>query len=102
MENVKATVHQDAPDRLKVTGTLNFDTVLALREAGERFLRDASTEQPIVFDFSQVNCVDTAVLPLITAWLRAAKRHGVVVQFRPIPESLAQIAKVCGLLPWIN
>lgn len=98
---MSATIEQQA-GVLQVTGHINFDTVLPLRAEGERYLGEASPNDAIVFDLGGAQCVDSSVLPLLSAWLRAGKSRQVKVQFRQVPEALQQIANVCGLLPWIN
>lgn len=87
---------------LQVTGDINFDTVVALREEGDRYIQKASADDILTFDLSAAQYVDSSILPLLISWLRSGQSHQVQVGFSNVPSALQQIAKVCGLLPWIN
>ena len=98
---MSATI-QRGSDALEVTGVVNFATVIALRAEGERHISAAKTAKQVIFDLAQIQCTDSSVLPLLTAWLRVGKQQGVVVLFRQMPVVLERITKVCGMLPFIK
>lgn len=88
---------QQRNNSIHVTGFVNFATVMPLRAQGEQCIRDAIAVGQLQFDLSCVECTDSAILPLLTAWLRCSKRHQVNVRFVHFPPVIERIAKVCGL-----
>jgi len=84
-------------DAVLVTGSVNFATVMPLCAQGEQWIQLAETSQRLTFDLSDIECTDSAILPLITAWLRFAAQRRVTVRFVRVPVVIERIARACGL-----
>lgn len=85
--------------RFGVEGVLDFDTVgpLAL-ESRRQFMGKERLE----VDLQGVRSSNSAGLALLLEWLELARRHGISLRFRNLPESilrLAAITNLTGLLP---
>ncbi|MBT8506413.1 hypothetical protein B1F79_01910 [Coxiella-like endosymbiont of Rhipicephalus sanguineus] len=78
----------------KVSGAITFETALALRKRGDRWIEK---EKDILVNFQAVDQCNSAGLAVMTAWLRQAKRLNKSVRFIKIPSSLRVIAAVCGM-----
>ena len=78
-----------------VNGTINFETALAFREKGDRWI---DKQEDIIVDFQAVNHCNSAGLALMTAWMRHAKRLGKPIRFINVPSTLQVIANVCGMV----
>ncbi|OMH30356.1 lipid asymmetry maintenance protein MlaB [Motiliproteus sp. MSK22-1] len=88
----------------RIDGAINYKTVVALREEGERYLEKASQQTPAsgqahccCFDFSTVTQVNTSALSLLLCWRRKARALGVVLKFTAIPSELVAIARMSDL-----
>ncbi len=88
--------------QFQVTQPINFATVLALRAQGEAVIRQSATDSIMMFDLNHVHCTDSAVLPLLAAWLRCGKQRGMTIRFCNVPDELARITRVCGLWPLLH
>lgn len=79
---------------LKVSGTLNVETVPHLRAAGKQLIK--TTQEPL-FDLQDVTQCDSAALALLTAWTRDAKKMGKKARFVHLPLQMMAIAKLSAL-----
>ncbi len=88
-----------AKDKLRVIGSINFNTVVALRNLGDAIIK---TESKLCFDFKDVTHADSSALALLLAWLRLAKQQDKPLSFINLPESLlimAQAFDIKSFLP---
>ncbi len=85
-----------------VEGVLDFTTVARLAAQGERmFARGGRLE----IDLQGVRSANSAGIALLLEWLDLARRRGVSLRFRNIPESLvslAGLANLSGLIPVVR
>ena len=81
--------------KLKVSGDLNFSTILPLRRKGEQLI----TQGPgvVEVDFSGVHASGSAAVSLMMCWLRAACRSDKAIHFSNVPDLLERIIAVSGL-----
>lgn len=77
-----------------ISGPLTFDSAPGLWQQGLRLLDGADA---VVLDLEDVTRTDSAGLALLVAWMREARRRGVHIRFRHIPEQLMAIARTCNL-----
>lgn len=89
-----ARVEGDA-DMLRVTGALDFDTVVTLEPAGADWIRSGSGACHI--DLAAVSYSSSAGLALLLAWLRCAAAAGRPVTIAGLPAELGALASVCGI-----
>ena len=87
------------PGQYRVTGDLDFTSVVPLVLEGERVF----TASPRVrIDLQGVGQANSAGLALLLEWLEQAKRRDQHIELVNLPESLARIARItnlAGLLP---
>jgi len=79
---------------LKVSGNLNFFTVMDLWYSSLPLLRNKNSLQ---FDFSEVISANSAGLALLLQWQRYAKQHQQTISFNNMPEQLVSIVSVAGI-----
>jgi phospholipid transport system transporter-binding protein len=88
--------------RFGVEGVLDFDTVVPLMaESGGYF----AGKERLEVDLKGVRSANSAGLALLLEWLDLARRQGISLRFRNLPESLirlAAISNLTGLLPVIK
>ena len=82
----------------RVEGVLDFDSVAALAEEGDRLLAGPG---PLDVDLSGVREANSAALALLLEWLALARRRKLKLRFHHLPDSLVRLAalsNVSGLL----
>ena len=79
---------------MKVHGDLTYETVLPLRQQGNQLM--AVMDKPRI-DFIDVGNCNSAGLALMIAWLRQAKQLKKSIDFVNVPQSLQEVANVCGV-----
>ncbi|NIR28631.1 MAG: STAS domain-containing protein [Gammaproteobacteria bacterium] len=90
----ETTLRASADGVFVVCGPLTFDSTPALWQEGARVLEGVNA---LVLDLQDVTRTDSAGLALLVAWMREARRRGVDIRFRHIPEQLMAIARTCNL-----
>jgi phospholipid transport system transporter-binding protein len=83
--------------RYQLQGPITMANARALLEQGASLLRD----QDALFDFGQVEEVDSAAVSLMLAWLREAARQQRQLRFARLPENLKTLAALYGVLDLI-
>ena len=83
-------------DVLALTGVLDFDTVVALREQGEQWIAGPA---PAAFtlDLAAVEYSSSAGLALLLDWLRTAARCDKQARLSGMPADMQALARVGGL-----
>lgn len=81
-------------DRLCLSGTLDFTSVVSLREQG---LAAFGTAREVCLDLAQVGRANSAGLALLLEWLALARRRQVHLRILNLPESLAALARMSNL-----
>jgi phospholipid transport system transporter-binding protein len=83
------------PSSWRVEGSIDYYSVLDLRNEGERQM--AEGEGPFRFDFEGVDQVNTAGLALLLCWRRWAAAHRVSLALVNLPAELRSIARISDL-----
>ena len=76
-----------------VSGAVTLGNVAALLEEGRRYIGDGVQ----TIDLAEVSEMDSALLALLLAWLREAKRRDAALSFTRLPEGLTTIARLYGV-----
>jgi ABC-type transporter Mla MlaB component len=79
-----------------VRGRVSFDTAVALRYLGEKYLA-STTQQQVHIDLSAITESDTACLSLLLCWMRFARSMQRTVLFINTPASLKRVQKMFNL-----
>jgi phospholipid transport system transporter-binding protein len=79
--------------RCRLSGAVNLENVLALREQGLRLFTAAETE----LDLSGVTEVDSTALSLLFEWRRAALAANRRIRYINLPENLTSLARLYGV-----
>lgn len=75
---------------LLVSGSIVFDTVVALREQGDDLIQ---TQETLCFDFREVSRTDSSAIALLIAWLHQAKALNKTIRFINLPQSMLYMAQ---------
>ena len=81
--------------KLTLKGDLCFANVVAQTQRIEAFI-DENRDKAVV-NLSEIKSTDSSALACLLAALRCAKSHGCVLSIVSCPDSLLQLAKVCGV-----
>ena len=100
----RASVRSLGPGRLRLLGSLSFETVPALWAQAQALLRQAEPAQQdfLVVDLGGVSRSDSAGLALLVLLFTESKRRDRALAFFAVPAqvmALARISGVEGLLP---
>lgn len=79
--------------RCTLTGAVNLENALALREEGLRLF----TAQETTLDLSGVTEVDSAAVSLLFEWRRAALAANRRIRYVNLPDNLTSLAKLYGV-----
>lgn len=78
-----------------VTGEVSADTVVALRQQGEKLIRAASGN--LVVDLDGLATAHSVVLSMLLCWQRLAHQAGIALSFRGVSSRLASLASLSQL-----
>lgn len=81
---------------LRVTGPLDFETVLRLEREGERWLREQGSADCCI-DLSGVSFCNSAGTALLLSWQRTAHATGKHLSIENPPENLLAMVRLGGL-----
>ena len=81
---------------IRVSGRIDFDSVLAYREMGERMIQSNAGDD-LSFDLSNAEVSGNIGVSLLLCWLRCANNLGRKVTFTQIPENLCEMIRVSGV-----
>lgn len=72
---------------------------IALYEIGpiEKLGAEAIEKGDAVFDFTEVNKADSAMLALLLQWIRKSKAKGLVPEIKNLPEGMWSLARLYGV-----
>lgn len=79
--------------RCTLTGTVNLENALALREEGLRLFVDPE----VTLDLAGVTEVDSAAVSLLFEWRRAALAANRRIRYVNLPDNLTSLAKLYGV-----
>ena len=80
---------------LIVSGEVTPDTVVSLRNEGEKLIRSVSGD--LVIDLDGLVTAHSAVLSMLLCWQRLAHQAGVALSFRGVSGRLASLAALSNL-----
>ena len=84
-------------DRLRVRGSITLADVTRWREEGLALIdRDG-----LIVDLAGVEEADSSALSLLLEWQRAASARGLTLAYENLPENMASLADVYGILELI-
>jgi phospholipid transport system transporter-binding protein len=87
-------IERVAPDRLRATGELGFETAAhALRAGIEQIGRDGDQ----VIDLSGVTSGDSAGVAVLVEWISAAAVLGIGLRYENVPSQMLAIARISDL-----
>lgn len=81
---------------LKLSGILDYESVLAIDAQGRDWLR-TSAPQDCSVDLSMVTYSNSVGIALLLGWLRIAREHKKNLKIFPLPQNIKALAKVSGL-----
>ncbi len=82
------------PNRLSVSGELDFTTIMPIWKSSLALLTTHST---LSIDLSKVTTTNSAGLVLLIEWLKYGKYNNKIIIFENLPPQLQSIAQVAGL-----
>lgn len=80
---------------LIVSGEVTTETVVGLREQGEKLIRAAS--ENLVVDLEGLVAAHSVVLSMLLCWQRLARQSGISLSFRGVSDRLASLASLSNL-----
>lgn len=83
-------------DSARIEGVIDFSTVVELRDAGERWLKDQAPAQ-CCFDLSGVKECNSAATALLLDWLRTAKAEKKELAITHVPQRLRDLMQLAEL-----
>jgi len=92
---VTSRVVRQSDQYLRVSGRIDFDNALDLKQQGERLISKAADHLQI--DFSEVSKAGSAALTLLFSWVRYAANLRKTVEFSNLPDDLLGVARVSGV-----
>ena len=81
-------------ERMILSGPVTLANVARVLEEGYAQIRDGAG----AVDLAQVTELDSSLLALLLAWLREARRLGRGLDFANLPQGLATIARLYGVV----
>ncbi len=82
------------PAGLQVTGSIHFNNVVSVFESGLPYMNGATS---LVIDFKEACAEDSAILTLLTSWMRAAHALNVDLHYHHLNAHVLDLLRVCGL-----
>jgi len=90
------TVHQEAPDLLRLSGMISLDTVVNYRDRLVEMLTVNSSEV-VRIDLQDVEIHGSAILTLLISLIRESRKLQKKVTFHDCPEELLAVAHASGV-----
>ncbi len=82
----------------RVQGAVNFENVVALRRAGEQWMKEHTSANPFVIDLSEMKDQDASSFSLLLSWLRSAQKNKLSFSLHHASASLRRMEKMFGLM----
>ncbi len=83
-------------ERMRVSGVVDFATVVALEAQGEKWLREQAPQR-CRLDLGGVSHCNSAGTTLLLSWLRAARSVGKDLAVENVPATLRKMLLLAGL-----
>lgn len=86
-------------NRLRVSGDITPDNVLAIRKEGEKLLASGEYEvkKELIVDVSELGAAHSVVLSLLLCWFRQASANNLSMRLDGVGGRLLSLASLCGL-----
>ena len=79
---------------MKLTCTnIQLDEIGPIEKMGSEAIENGDA----IFDFTEVNQADSAMLALLLQWIRKAKAKGLMPEVKNMPEGLWSLARLYGV-----
>ncbi|MFK4131753.1 MULTISPECIES: STAS domain-containing protein [Pseudomonas] len=95
--STQAHLGEKVPGVMTLSGLLDHQTTVALRQEGQRYIQQSSTDV-IVIDCAGVERSNSAGLSLLLSFQRDVLQAGKKLEVWNLPADMKQIASVSGLL----
>ncbi len=80
---------------LSVSGAVNAQTVVTLREQGEELISTAGKE--LIVDLKNLDTAHSVVLSMLLCWQRLARKRGISLSYRAVGSRLASLAALSNI-----
>jgi|SRR5690554_852068 len=80
---------------LRVTGSVDADSVIALRKQGEQLI--AGAKSPLTVDLTDLDTAHSVVLSMLLCWHRLALKHQLSLTFEGASDRLLSLAALSNL-----
>lgn len=90
------TVHQEAPDLLRLSGTVSLDTVVNYRDRVVEML-NVNSAKVVRIDLRDVEIHGSAILTLLISLVRESRKLQIKVTFQGCPQDLLAVAHASGV-----
>ena len=90
------TVHQEAPDLLRLSGKVNLDTVVSYRDRLFELL-SVNSSKVVRIDLRDVEVHGSAILTLLISLVRESRKLQKKVIFHNCPQDLLAVAHASGI-----
>ncbi len=90
------TVHQEAPDLLRLSGVVSLDTVVNYRDRLVEMLK-LNSAKVVRIDLRDVEIHGSAILTLLISLVRESRKLQKTVTFHECPQGLLAIAHASGV-----
>ncbi len=99
MSSSDAAIDRDVSGCYRLSGPLNFKTVVRLYREAEFLNRP---DRQVRIDLQSVQAVDSAGIALALDWTERAERAGATICWLNMPEQMARLVRVNGLEQILN
>ncbi len=96
----ECTLEFEPDGRVNLLGPLTFETCTGLYRAMQNHLDRGS--HPAEIDLSGIGAVDSAGLALLLEWQSACTKNGKPLTMNGAPDSLIELAQLCGAEKRLN
>lgn len=79
---------------LQVTGPIHFNNVVSVFESALPYMNGVTS---LAIDFKEASAEDSAILTLLTSWMRAAHSLNVELHYHHLNARVLDLLRVCGL-----
>jgi ABC-type transporter Mla MlaB component len=90
------TVHQEAPDLLRLSGIVSLDTVVDYRDRIVEML-NVNSSKVVRIDLRDVEIHGSAILTLLISLVRESRKLQIKVTFHDCPQDLLAVAHASGV-----
>lgn len=91
-------ISQTAENKYLITLTeINLDNAMQLLSQGENILNNFHENSIIIFDFNNIQNVNSAVIAICLQWIKLAKKNQILVEFLHFSNNINSLISLYGL-----